>query len=116
MLHMDIRIEQAMPKRTCKRGIELKALELLCSISQPISGHASSWANFQHRIAEFYIPQRPWKNLIPYLPLPMTQSAVPSVQSIHIAALPPQSVDIEEPYGHPSDIFCWEISWFFQIG
>ena len=53
---------------------------------------------------------------IPYLPLPMTRSAVPSVQSIHIAALPSHSVDIEEPYAHPSDIFCWEISWFFQIG
>ena len=48
MLHMDIRIEQAMPKRTCKRGIELKALHILYSISQPVSGQAWSWANLQH--------------------------------------------------------------------
>jgi hypothetical protein len=88
LLHMDIRIEQAMTEGLRQRGIDLKALDVLHAISHAVSGHARSWANLQHRIAEFYIPQRPWENLALYLLLPVTRSAVPSVESIHIALLP----------------------------
>jgi hypothetical protein len=87
LLHMDIRIEQAMPEGVRQRGIDLKTLDVLHAISQVLSGYARSWANLQYRIAEFYISQCPRKNFILYLSLPVTRSTVPFVESIHIALL-----------------------------
>jgi hypothetical protein len=97
LLHMDIRIEQALPEGVRQHWIDLKAFDVLHAISEAVSGHARAWTNLQHRIAEFYIPQRPRKDFILYLSLPMTRSAVPSVESIHIALLPSFSLTHDLP-------------------
>jgi hypothetical protein len=48
VLHMDIRTAQTMAKGTHKRGIDLKALDILDAISQAIRGHAGARTNFQY--------------------------------------------------------------------